>query len=167
MKLDGRAIAAEIMSPCKKERQNWSVEKPFRTTHYYDSRWSANWSLYPAEIITRKTNWGEGNSKKNFTKISQEKLLEIIDSANRDRKIHGIIIKTDAKQIDEMAVAETVIVEKDVDGFNPKSSLPHQVALAVLKFVETAREKKLVIFENTKNCSDRKGTTAGRRRLTF
>jgi len=165
MKLDGRAIAAEIIESLQKRTAKLISRKTIPHLLIIMTLDDPQTEAYIRQKLLRAKQIGaKVTLKRTSQKISQEKLLEIIDSANRDRKIHGIIIQRPMpKQIDEMAVAETVIVEKDVDGFNPKSKFTAPVALAVLKFVETARGEEISEFLKTRKIAViGKGTTAGR-----
>ena len=52
--------------------------------------------------------------------VSQEELIELIESLNQDSKIHGILVQLPLpSHIDEVAVCNTIRPEKDVDGFHP------------------------------------------------
>ncbi len=52
--------------------------------------------------------------------ISEEELLQTIHELNADRAIHGILVQLPLpKHISETKVLETIIPEKDVDGFHP------------------------------------------------
>lgn len=52
--------------------------------------------------------------------MSQELLLEIIDSYNNDPSINGILVQLPLpKHIDEQTILEAIRPEKDVDGFHP------------------------------------------------
>ncbi len=54
------------------------------------------------------------------TKISQQKLLELIDTLNADKQVHGILVQLPLPHhIDEDTVIERILPEKDVDGFHP------------------------------------------------
>jgi methylenetetrahydrofolate dehydrogenase (NADP+) / methenyltetrahydrofolate cyclohydrolase len=54
--------------------------------------------------------------------ISQEKLLELIDSLNRNEKIHGILVQLPLpKQFNEEKIIKAISVEKDVDCFHPQN----------------------------------------------
>jgi len=60
--------------------------------------------------------------------LSQEELIEIVTSLNRNQQIHGILVQSPLpKQIDELAVTLTILPEKDVDGFHP-----HNVGLMMI-----------------------------------
>ena len=53
-------------------------------------------------------------------RISQEKLLEIIDDLSNDKSIHGILVQLPLpKHIDETIIINAIPPEKDVDGFHP------------------------------------------------
>ncbi|MCX8012476.1 MAG: bifunctional 5,10-methylene-tetrahydrofolate dehydrogenase/5,10-methylene-tetrahydrofolate cyclohydrolase, partial [Desulfobacterota bacterium] len=52
--------------------------------------------------------------------ISEEQLLKLIDTYNRDPKIHGILVQLPLpKQINESKVLYAIDPKKDVDGFHP------------------------------------------------
>ena len=52
--------------------------------------------------------------------ISQQELVDIVESLNRNEKIHGILVQSPVpSHIDELAVTLTIAPEKDVDGFHP------------------------------------------------
>lgn len=62
------------------------------------------------------------HSKKIALKIetSESELLDIINRLNYDDKIHGILVQLPLpNHIDEMKVIESILPEKDVDGFHP------------------------------------------------
>ena len=51
---------------------------------------------------------------------SERRLLELIESLNRDPKVHGILVQLPIpKQIDEAKVITCIDPRKDVDGFHP------------------------------------------------
>lgn len=52
--------------------------------------------------------------------ITQQELLDIVGELNRDSEVDGFIVQLPLPpHIDEMTIAEAIIPEKDVDGFNP------------------------------------------------
>lgn len=52
--------------------------------------------------------------------ISEAELLEFISKLNKDSKIHGILVQLPLpKHISESKVIDTIIPEKDADGFHP------------------------------------------------
>lgn len=52
--------------------------------------------------------------------VSEKELLELIEKLNNDKNINGILVQYPVpKQIDLQKVANKILPEKDVDGFNP------------------------------------------------
>jgi methylenetetrahydrofolate dehydrogenase (NADP+)/methenyltetrahydrofolate cyclohydrolase len=52
--------------------------------------------------------------------VPEEKLLKLIERLNKDDKIHGILVQLPLPEhIDEKKVLNTIVPEKDVDGFHP------------------------------------------------
>ena len=55
--------------------------------------------------------------------VSTEELLAIIDGLNKDPKVHGILVQLPLPpQVDASLVLDSVVPEKDVDGFHPVNS---------------------------------------------
>ena len=55
--------------------------------------------------------------------VSTEELLAIIDGLNKDPKVHGILVQLPLPpQVDAGLVLDSVVPEKDVDGFHPVNS---------------------------------------------
>lgn len=55
--------------------------------------------------------------------ISQDELLNVINKYNNDPSIHGIIVQMPLpKQIDEEIIKRSIVISKDIDGFNPLSN---------------------------------------------
>ena len=47
-------------------------------------------------------------------------ILEVVSQLNEDSGIHGILVQSPAPEgVDELAIASSILPEKDVDGFNP------------------------------------------------
>jgi hypothetical protein len=54
---------------------------------------------------------------------SQEALLAELDKLNNDPAVHGILVQLPLpKHIDEALIIDTILPEKDVDGFHPMNS---------------------------------------------
>lgn len=54
--------------------------------------------------------------------ISQEQLLELIEELNSNEKVNGILVQLPLpKHIDENAIIQAIIPQKDVDGFHPET----------------------------------------------
>jgi methylenetetrahydrofolate dehydrogenase (NADP+)/methenyltetrahydrofolate cyclohydrolase len=53
---------------------------------------------------------------------TQQELINLVDTLNKDRKVHGILIQLPLpKGLDEKEVMNRIAPEKDVDGFGPQS----------------------------------------------
>ncbi len=53
---------------------------------------------------------------------TQEELMNLVDSLNNDKKVHGILVQLPLpKGLDEKEVMNRISPEKDVDGFGPQS----------------------------------------------
>ena len=49
-----------------------------------------------------------------------EEILEVVSSLNSDPNIHGILVQSPAPDgVDELAIASSILPQKDVDGFHP------------------------------------------------
>ena len=54
---------------------------------------------------------------------SQDALLAELDKLNKDPAVHGILVQLPLpKHIDEALIIDTILPEKDVDGFHPMNS---------------------------------------------
>ncbi|MBS3102496.1 bifunctional 5,10-methylene-tetrahydrofolate dehydrogenase/5,10-methylene-tetrahydrofolate cyclohydrolase [Candidatus Woesearchaeota archaeon] len=52
--------------------------------------------------------------------VSQNELLKVVDELNQKREIHGILVQLPLpKQMDESLVVDSILPNKDVDGFTP------------------------------------------------
>jgi methylenetetrahydrofolate dehydrogenase (NADP+)/methenyltetrahydrofolate cyclohydrolase len=52
--------------------------------------------------------------------VTQEELLSIISQLNNDESVHGILVQLPLpRHIDEKKVTESILPQKDVDGFHP------------------------------------------------
>ena len=51
---------------------------------------------------------------------SEKEVLDLIEEMNEDDDIHGILVQSPAPEgVDELAIASSILPQKDVDGFNP------------------------------------------------
>jgi methylenetetrahydrofolate dehydrogenase (NADP+)/methenyltetrahydrofolate cyclohydrolase len=61
-------------------------------------------------------------TERHSSNMTEQELLDLIDSYNNDKKFHGILVQLPLpKQIDEDKVIEAISPKKDVDGFHPIS----------------------------------------------
>jgi len=49
-----------------------------------------------------------------------EEIVEVVEGLNADSSIHGILVQSPAPEgVDELAIASSIVPQKDVDGFHP------------------------------------------------
>ena len=61
-------------------------------------------------------------TERHSSNMTEQELLELIDSYNNNKKFHGILVQLPLpKHIDEDKVIEAISPQKDVDGFHPIS----------------------------------------------
>lgn len=165
MKLDGREIAADIIDSLQKRTEKLKDKKIVPHLLIIMAASDPRTKSYVKQKLLRAKQIGAKITlKKVSKKISEEDLLNLVRKANKDKKIHGIIIQRPLpKQIHEDAIANAVTAQKDVDGFNPKSEFAAPVALAVLKFIERVKQDNIMEFLKAKKITVvGKGTTAGK-----
>jgi len=173
MKLDGKEIAKEIIEPLKKRTEKLKDKKIVPHLLIIMAIDDPRTKSYVKQKLLRAKQIGaKVTIKKVSEKVSEDNLLNLIRKANKDKKIHGIIIQRPLpKQIHEDEIARAVAIQKDVDGFNPKSGFAAPVALAILKLIEVSLRQRIndqksdEMFEFLKSKKITvigKGTTAGR-----
>ena len=83
------------------------------------------------------------------TEISEETLLKLINKLNADDNIHGILVQAPLPDhIDFEKVIETIIPEKDVDGFHPYNIGRLAVRMPMLRSCTPYGVMKLLEFSN-------------------
>ena len=79
----------------------------------------------------------------------KKKVLELIEKANGDSEIEGILVQLPilgADRVEVEQILSSISLEKDVDGLNPKSSFVPSVVMAVetvLEKINLGREKSI------------------------
>ncbi|MFQ5900260.1 MAG: bifunctional methylenetetrahydrofolate dehydrogenase/methenyltetrahydrofolate cyclohydrolase FolD [Thermodesulfobacteriota bacterium] len=120
--IDGKALALEIRKDIKKGVEEFHTSKgvyPGLAVVLVGDNPS---SLIYVKMKARACKEASITSiERRFPlKISQEKLLDVIDSLNKDHEVHGILVQLPLPDgIDTTRVLEAVSPEKDVDGFHP------------------------------------------------
>lgn len=118
MILDGKKVAEHIYNELKQEI-SWMLNKP--------KLWAILVGNNPSSLryIKQKQKWAEyvGIDFELFhfdENISETKLSEIVNHLNTDKKIHWYIVQLPLpKGIDEKKIINSILPEKDVDGFHP------------------------------------------------
>lgn len=142
MKIDGRAIAREILDDLTKRvgelRANGAV--PHLAVILVGENPSSKAYVHQKELKAEQI--GVKISVFRYpASISEQKLLEKIDTLNNDDTIHGIIIQRPLPpHINEQKVTDATDPAKDVDGFAAQSPFAPPVALAVFKILEEVYE---------------------------
>lgn len=168
MKIDGKEIAAEILSELKArvhELKEFEITPTLAIILIGDEEASKSY------IKQKELKAGEiGASIRLFnfnTTITEDELLSLVNKLNDDDEIHGIIIQRPVPDhIDRDRISEAVNPEKDVDGFNPNSIFNAPVAEAVLQILERITDMEKVNdfdiwLKNQKIAIIGKGETAG------
>ena len=119
--IDGKAFAAKIRTEVKQDADNLisqkSVEPCLAVVLVGENPAS---KVY---VGAKSKMAAECNIKTKDYKLDestdQETLLKLINDLNNDDTVHGILVQLPLpKQIDERKVIDTIVVEKDVDGFH-------------------------------------------------
>lgn len=99
-----------------------------------------------------------------FPRISQKKLIDLIQKLNKKRKIHGIIVQLPLpKYLNPDKIIEIIKPEKDVDGFHPENikklfqnkpfivpPLIQSINKLLQSCPEDLKNKKAIIMANSK-----------------
>lgn len=142
MKIDGSQIANEIFEDLK-NRVNKLKAKSI-TPHLYIILLSDDNSSL--SYINQKKIKGEGLGIKITIdaigkNISTGELLDKINLLNKNKSVNAIIVQRPLPlQINEEKIANAIIPQKDIDGFNVNSLFVTPVALAVITILKKAHE---------------------------
>ena len=138
MRIDGKQIAAEILSDLKVRVEK--LKEKNIIPHLYIILLSNDASS--ASYVNQKIKRGEEIGVKitldrQNPNISTEELVEKIHKLNIDKNVHGIIVQRPMpKHLNEFEIEEAVKPTKDVDGFNSKTKFATPVAAAVLNVLK-------------------------------
>lgn len=134
-KIDGLEVAKSVKERVKKaveELKKEGIEPCLATILIGENPASATYvrnkhkACEDVGIITKDHNPSES--------ISQNELTELIDSLNKDSKIHGILLQLPLpKQLDEFAATSRISPIKDVDGLTPHNMGLLSMKKAILK----------------------------------
>lgn len=115
MILDGKKVAGEIESSIIQSRNN---KRPGLAIIQIGNDPASNlYTSMKAKACERVNFYFK---KYSFTNdISQDVIISLINKLNNDKKIDGILVQLPLpSHLDEEQICETIIPEKDVDGFN-------------------------------------------------
>lgn len=85
---------------------------------------------------------------------TQNEILKIINSLNKDKKVSGIIVQLPLPdKFDADKIIQAINPNKDIDGFHKKSLLKSPLILSVIEFLKLTKqnlsEKKIAIIANS------------------
>ena len=134
-KIDGLEVAKSVKERVKKaveELKRQDVEPCLATILVGDDPASATYvrnkhkACEEVGILTKDHNLSKS--------ISQNEIIELIDSLNKDSKVHGILVQLPLpNQLDEFATTSRISPIKDVDGLTPHNMGLLSMNKAILK----------------------------------
>ncbi|MBI4733827.1 MAG: bifunctional methylenetetrahydrofolate dehydrogenase/methenyltetrahydrofolate cyclohydrolase FolD [Rubrobacteridae bacterium] len=122
--IDGKAISAqikaELVEEVRKLQQEYDITPGLAVVLVGEDPAS---KVYVGQKEKACTELGFVSQKHVLpVDVSEEKLLDLVRALNKDPEIDGILVQLPLpKHIDENKVIETIVPEKDVDGFHPVS----------------------------------------------
>ena len=125
MNIDGKALAQELRDNLKTEVKQLKDDRgitPGLTVVLVGEDPASQ--IYVRNKVRQTEEVGMiSNEIRMSAETSQQVLLDELDKLNKDPAVHGILVQLPLpKHIDEALVIETILPEKDVDGFHPMNS---------------------------------------------
>ena len=125
MNIDGKALAQELRNDLAVEVKQLQEERgitPGLTVILVGEDPASQ--VYVRNKVRQTKEIGMiSNEIKMPTETSQQALLDELDKLNNDPAVHGILVQLPLpKHIDEALIIDTILPEKDVDGFHPMNS---------------------------------------------
>lgn len=125
MNIDGKALAQELRDNLKTEVKQLKDDRgitPGLTVVLVGEDPASQ--IYVRNKVRQTEEIGMiSNEIRMSAETSQQVLLDELDKLNKDPAVHGILVQLPLpKHIDEALVIETILPEKDVDGFHPMNS---------------------------------------------
>ena len=120
--------------------------------------------------VRNKSRAAEETGIKSWThklpeETTQAQLLALIDTLNKDKEVHGILVQFPVpKQIDQQTVINAIHPDKDVDGLHPVNA--GRLSLGLPCFVScTPQGCLLLLREATKDLAGKRALVLGRSNL--
>ncbi len=118
MLIDGKKIAKEILDNLRAKVRGRAVKPGLAVVLVGKNPASVLYTGMKTETCSEIGFYSEKHELSEDT--SEERLLELVGSLNRDDRIHGILVQLPLpKHIDEKKVMLAIDPEKDADGFHP------------------------------------------------
>ena len=119
--IDGKAFAAKIRAEVKEDSEKLISQKqvdPCLAVVLVGENPASKVYVGQKSKMAKECNIKTKDYKLEES-TDQETLLKLIEDLNNDSTVHGILVQLPLpKQIDERKVIDTIVVEKDVDGFH-------------------------------------------------
>ena len=119
--IDGKAFAAKIRAEVKEDSDKLISQKqvdPCLAVGLVGENPASKVYVGQKSKMAKECNIKTKDYKLDES-TDQETLLKLIEDLNNDSTVHGILVQLPLpKQIDERKVIDTIVVEKDVDGFH-------------------------------------------------
>jgi len=159
MKIDGRAIASQILNEISEEVKTLK-RKPCFAIILAGSDSSSQ--SYIKQKVQKAKEVGIATQIFKFDQTANRKnVLVLIHKLNKSPKYQGIIIQRPTfEQLNTAEILYSISPSKDIDGFLPNSPFDPPIALAVLKIIKTIPSAGK--FEHKNVLVVGKGETAGR-----
>lgn len=137
MKIDGKALAAEIINDLEREIKRLKQTGTTPRIAIVTLGPEASWEAYVKQKIKLAETLDIQTQLINLEDANQEELLKLIHELNNDPKVHGIIVQRPfPEHIDNEIIVNAVSPEKDIDGFRNDSKFEVPVWLAVRRILE-------------------------------
>jgi methylenetetrahydrofolate dehydrogenase (NADP+)/methenyltetrahydrofolate cyclohydrolase len=125
MNIDGKAVAQELRDALTSEVKQLQDERgitPGLTVVLVGEDPASQ--VYVRNKVRQTQEVGMiSNEIRMSADTSQEALLDVLHRLNADPAVHGILVQLPLpKHIDESLIIDTILPEKDVDGFHPMNS---------------------------------------------
>ncbi len=138
MKIDGKAIAQEIFDKLIKRVEKLKKKNITpKLAVILVGNDPASLAYVRQKDLKAQAIGAKAIVKHLATSIQQLELEKMVEQLNNDKNVHGIIIQRPLPEhIDEEAIDELVVKEKDIDAFLKDSPFVMPLANAVLKILE-------------------------------
>jgi methylenetetrahydrofolate dehydrogenase (NADP+) / methenyltetrahydrofolate cyclohydrolase len=150
--LDGKVISEEIKGQIKKEVEE-NLKKGFRAPHIV-AVLVGNDPASETYVNNKEKSAKEVGFLPSIYRypenIKESELLKVVDFLNKDEEVDGYIVQLPLpKHIDESKIIESILPEKDIDGFHPVNigklvlSLPGFISATPLGIIELLKRYKI------------------------
>jgi methylenetetrahydrofolate dehydrogenase (NADP+)/methenyltetrahydrofolate cyclohydrolase len=138
MKIDGKAIASDILDKLKPQVEELKQNGVIPTLAIILIGNNESSKSYIKQKQLKAEEIGAHIQLFHFESTSQDELIALIEKLNDDPTVHGIIVQRPLPQdFDRGKISHVVLPEKDVDGFNQESNFDAPVAEAIVEILRS------------------------------